>query len=147
MTLNYLTTKTEEMQRSCQQLIASLLYVSEIKQENEYRAIVLIRCRHPIFRVSSLLGGPQWQLTVISLKGDFQVRIEYGVNSSQNPIATIYLDNITSEIIVRIDVLFGNTNSLSNDIGGGQCPISGGLVTIPTSSPSSNFLRQSHINL
>jgi hypothetical protein len=130
-TLHYLTNNTEQIRRVCQRLIASLLYVSEIKQENEQSAIISIRCRRPIFRVSSLLGGPQWQLAVIPLKGEFQSRVEYGTNSSQNPIATIYLDKITSEIAVRIDFLFGNTNSMGSDNEDRQFSISGGLVTIP----------------
>jgi hypothetical protein len=143
-TIQYLTKNTEQMQMVCRRLIASLLYVAEVKQENEHSAQISICCRQPIFRVSSLLGGPNWRLRCSPLKGDFTVRIEYGSNQSQSPISTVYIDNITSEIILRIDIAFGNYGSLVGDVGEGEFPISGGRVFL---SPMTTAFMSSISNL
>jgi hypothetical protein len=89
-------------------LIASLLYVSKIKQENDQSATISIHCRHPKFRVSSLLGGPQWQLECVILKGNCTWNITYSSNLSQNPIASIHMEKIDAGTSIRIDIVIGN---------------------------------------
>jgi hypothetical protein len=135
---DYLNQIMEDIKSLCQQMLASLLYVSEIIQETEHNATILIRCRHPIFRVSTLLGGPKWQLRWSALKGEVGVRIEYGSNPPETPIATVYVNDITTDSLILIELVLGTNGFV---VSGGCVPLRPGIRN--TSSAPSNTLSQS----
>jgi hypothetical protein len=133
MTLDHLTKNIDELKTICQRLIASLLYVATVKKKSEHSAVISIHCRNTIFRVSTLLGGPQWQLECVILKGDCVWNVTYSSNRSQNPIATILIEKIDPDTSIRIDIVIGSYGFV----------ISGGYVTLksPTKHIKSTILK------
>jgi hypothetical protein len=128
----YLNDQSDYLKKVCQRLVASLLYVSEIRSmdNDNSRVKIIIRCRQKTFRVSSFLGGPNWQLVCIPFVGQFTTNITYDPNRTQDPIAIITVQNITTTSAVGIDLVIGKESF----------PISGGGY-INLSSPYSSSLR------
>jgi hypothetical protein len=113
-------------------LIASLLYVSEIRslESDNSRVKIVIRCRQKTFRVSKALGGPNWQLVCIPFVGQFTTNITYDPNRTQDPIAIVSVEHITTTSALGIDLVIGKESF----------PVSGGGY-INLSSPHSSSLR------
>jgi hypothetical protein len=71
-----------------------------------------------LFRVPIELGGPNWTLECIGLKGETHPVVERNPNQTQNPIATIRIENVTTQDVIRIDVVFSNARF---PVSGGDC--------------------------
>jgi predicted acylesterase/phospholipase RssA len=137
-TLQYLNENIDDLKIICKRLVASLLYVAEIKK-GAHSAVISVCCRHRLFRVSTALDGPNWHLDCVTLKGSCVVDISY---NSQNPLAVIRIRNLTSETAVRIDVVFGGYGFT---ISGGQILLKPKATRVSTitsqNSPSPKKVR------
>jgi predicted acylesterase/phospholipase RssA len=113
-TLQYLVTSSDQVKSVCLRLLASLLYVAEIQEQsrdanNETSLKIAIHSRQLPFRIATLLGGPNWQLICIPLKGNFAWKVDYIANGTENPLAIIHLDHVKPDYQLGIDMGVGES--------------------------------------
>jgi hypothetical protein len=107
-TMKYLMNNSEKLKQLCQRLVASLLYVDDVKLEGEKTVKITINSRHLPFVVPSELGGPSWKLECIPLRGEFESHIEERADHSWNPLAIIRISNLEEKVSLKIEMVIEN---------------------------------------
>lgn len=132
-TTSFIVKNVDFVKEMCRQLVALLLYVSDIKRVNESSQKILIQSRQQPFRVSGLIEGPNWNILCHVLNGTCRTEVkiyhpEAEPPSSEQlsserpklPLAEVYVTDIKTECTLEIFVLIGEK----------KYRISGGKVTL-----------------